>query len=160
MANVPTAWPDLWEWWEYCFAVAYHTAGQYGVTRFAIHNEPDRSVQGFTGRVGDYVRLLAYGADAARAGVRAANPALAATIHAPGLAEPDRHRVVQLRAVATLADGGELDLSDRVTWASTDPAIVRVNSTGLAASLDSGTAEITASWDDLGSAPATLVVRE
>jgi hypothetical protein len=411
MANVPRAWPDLWEWWEYCFAVAYHTAGQYGVTRFAIHSEPDRSVQGFTGRAGDYVRLLAHGADAARAGVGAANSALAATIHAPGLAEPtagrgsylrtvlsdgggdvdvvdyhqygpardgeyaaraeavrglaeavgaprplfvseynisrsgergdvdepddalglaeaqrqlilagvegmlvyrfnfpsefrnlslvrsgsgstralvdetlgyqvfkqfatavaggkellllegddraswlatrdrerifllgiyrgreplpveidlaalgvegrtavvraasadhpntiiarptvaggrlalglppasavlvsldrapdsgapvglrlepptadlDRHRVVQLRAVATLADGGELDVSDRVTWVSSDPATVRVNSTGLAASLASGTAELTASWDDLGSAPATLVVR-
>src|SRR5262249_61087858 len=88
MANVPTTWADLWEWWEYAFAVAYHTTQLHGTTRFMIHNEPDRSVQGFGGRVEDYVRLLTYGVDAARAGVKAANPALTATIYGPGLSEP------------------------------------------------------------------------
>ena len=99
MANVPRSWADLWEWWEFCFAVAYRSAREHGATRFAIHSEPDRSVQGFTGRVEDYGRLLAHGADAARAGVRAADPALAATIHAPGLAEPTARRGSYLRTV-------------------------------------------------------------
>ena len=99
MANVPREWADRWEWWEYCFAVAYHTAREHGTTRFAIHNEPDRSVQGFAGRVDDYVRLLADGADAVRAGVRAANPALSPTIHAPGLAEPTARRGSYLQTV-------------------------------------------------------------
>ena len=119
MANVPTSWADLWEWWEYCFAVAYHTAGRYGVTRFTIHSEPDRAVQGFGGRVGDYARLLAHGADAARAGVRAADPALAATIHAPALAEPTAREGGFLRTILA-ANAGDVDVLDYHQYGPSD----------------------------------------
>lgn len=109
MANVPRSWADLWEWWEFAFAVAYRGARDHGVTRFAIHSEPDRSVQGFGGRVEDYVRLLAHGADAARTGVEAANPALRARIHGPSVAEPTARRGSYLRTV--LGQGaGDVDV--------------------------------------------------
>lgn len=116
MANVPTTPEDTWEWWEYAFAVAYHAARQHGVTRFEIHSEPDRSVQGFGGGVDDYVRLLSLGADAARAGVRAGlaargAPSGEAVIYAPGLAEPTARRGNYLRQV--LASGaGDVDVID------------------------------------------------
>ena len=77
----------------------------------------------------------------------------------PPAAELDRHRVLQLRAVATLPDGSDWDVTDRVTWSSSDPAVARVHSTGLAASLTSGSVELTASWGELHSAPTALSVR-
>ncbi len=116
MANVPTTPEDTWEWWEYAFAVAYHTAREHGVTRFEIHSEPDRSVQGFGGRVDDYVRLLSWGADAAREGVRVALAARGgdagqAVIYAPGLAEPTARRGGYLQQVLTSA-ASDVDVID------------------------------------------------
>ena len=111
MANVPTTWADLWEFWEFAFAVAYHTAREHGAGRFMILSEPDRSVQGFGGRVEDYERLLHYGADAARTAVRAANPALAPIIYGPGLADPTARRGSYLQTV--LRDRpGDVDVLD------------------------------------------------
>lgn len=106
MANVPTTSADAWEWWEYAFAVAYHAAREHGITRFEIHSEPDRSVQGFGGRVDDYGRLLSWGADAAREGVQAGlaargGPSDQAVIYAPGLAEPTASHGSYLRQVLT-----------------------------------------------------------
>jgi hypothetical protein len=111
MANVPTSWADLWEFWKFTFAVAYHTAREHGARRFMILSEPDRSVQGFGGRVEDYERLLRYGADAARMAVRIANPALDPTIFGPGLADPTARRGSYLQTV--LRDRpGDVDVLD------------------------------------------------
>ncbi len=77
----------------------------------------------------------------------------------PEFADLERSRVLQLRAVGTFTDGTETDVSDRVSWSSAAPEVVRVNSTGLAVGLAPGTADLTASWDDLSSTPAPLAVR-
>ena len=77
----------------------------------------------------------------------------------PELADLERSRVRQLHVIGTFTDGTELDVSDRVSWSSAAPEVVRVNSTGLAVGLAPGTADLTASWDDLSSTPAPLAVR-
>jgi hypothetical protein len=73
--------------------------------------------------------------------------------------EMQRYRVGQVTALATFPDGSERDVSDLVRWSSSEPATLRVNSTGLAVALTVGEAALTACWVDVCGAPLSIAVR-
>ena len=70
----------------------------------------------------------------------------------------DAGSTVQLTATGTLSDANSttLVLNSQVTWSSSSPAIVAVNSSGVASALVPGTATISATFP--GVAPATSTV--
>ena len=55
-------------------------------------------------------------------------------------------------------DGSTADISSQVTWASDTPAAATISSTGLAAAMAIGTANITASMSGITSRPITINV--
>jgi Bacterial Ig-like domain (group 2). len=55
-------------------------------------------------------------------------------------------------------DGSTADISSQVTWASDTPAAATISSTGLAAAMAVGTANITASMSGITSRPITINV--
>ena len=57
---------------------------------------------------------------------------------------------VQYAAIGNYTDASWLDLTDEVTWASSDPAVATIDTTGLATAVDVGTCDITASWYSVG----------
>jgi uncharacterized protein YjdB len=64
----------------------------------------------------------------------------------------------QFTATATLTDGTKKDVSSTATWASADPTIATVSTTGLATGVAAGTAQITATQDTIVSNKVTLTV--
>jgi hypothetical protein len=65
-----TGWADYWEWWEYCFAIAYHLYNDYGFLEFEIGNEVNLDSR-YTPQ--EYAVLLQYANDAIQSAVHAVN---------------------------------------------------------------------------------------
>lgn len=61
------------------------------------------------------------------------------TLSAPGA-------TVQLRAIATLSDGTQPDVSNEASWAVTDPAVLAVSSRGLVTAVAPGRSLVTATY--------------
>lgn len=53
---------------------------------------------------------------------------------------------LQLRAIATLSDGSQPDVTNDAAWAVTDPAVLTVSSRGLVTALASGRSSVTATY--------------
>jgi len=66
---------------------------------------------------------------------------------------------LQFKATGTFSDSSTQDLTASVTWSSDAPAIAIINAAGLASSVGSGTAHITAALGAVTSVPATLTVQ-
>jgi len=66
MANPPVTQADWNEWWEHVFATVYwlNVRNNYGVDDFEVHNEPDKSGQGWGGTEAQYEQLVQQTADA------------------------------------------------------------------------------------------------
>ncbi|NLS13296.1 hypothetical protein HGP28_10375 [Vibrio sp. SM6] len=64
----------------------------------------------------------------------------------------------QFTAIGVYSDSSTVDLSNVVVWNSNDTAVATVNSAGLASSITTGDAVITAAYDGIQSANALLVV--
>src|SRR5262245_12802577 len=58
-------------------------------------------------------------------------------------------RTEQFTATATYSDGSTKDVTIEVAWASSNPALARVSSTGLVETVDLGTLEITATLSSI-----------
>lgn len=64
-------WEYKWEWWEYCFGMAYQFARIAGVTHFEIGNEPEwQQMGGLT--PDEQITAIKIGSDAIQAAVKAA----------------------------------------------------------------------------------------
>ena len=64
----------------------------------------------------------------------------------------------QFTATGYYDGGGTADLTSSVEWASTDESVVTISDSGLATGVGDGTANITATQDDITSDPVTLTV--
>jgi hypothetical protein len=92
-----------------------------------------------------------------QAALVAADAPLASGVTALEITGPDpiasQGHPVDLGAIATLADGRLLDVTDRVRWSSSDPSVLRVSNAAdkgqLSAGLVPGSATITASLGEL-----------
>jgi hypothetical protein len=64
--NPPDSTDDWNEWWEHVFATVYwiNVRNDLGVHDWQVHNEPNRSGQGWNGTLADYVTFTQYTADA------------------------------------------------------------------------------------------------
>ena len=65
---------------------------------------------------------------------------------------------LQFTAIVTYLDGSTANISSRVIWISSHPAIVTISSTGLATGVAAGSGNITAAMSVLTSLPLTLLV--
>ncbi|MBI2847864.1 MAG: Ig-like domain-containing protein, partial [Chloroflexi bacterium] len=68
-------------------------------------------------------------------------------------------RTQQFTAEGTFTDSSKVDLTNSVSWSSSDTRVARVNSLGLAASYAPGTVNITASWGSVTSPSSRLRVQ-
>jgi hypothetical protein len=69
-------------------------------------------------------------------------------------------RQAQMRAVARLSNGGEIDVTYMVSWRSVDASIASVDSWGTVVGHSLGTTEISAAFGDIESAPVAVTVVE
>lgn len=67
-------------------------------------------------------------------------------ISSPRMVTIARTTSVQFTATGTMSDGRALDLTSKVTWTSSAPDVVDIDSSGLAMALSAGRAEITAAF--------------
>ena len=65
---------------------------------------------------------------------------------------------LQFAATATYSDGSSADLTNHVTWGSSDTSVATISSTGLVTGMHAGTTVITASLSGVTSPAVTLVV--
>jgi uncharacterized protein YjdB len=65
---------------------------------------------------------------------------------------------VQYKATGTLDDGTQIDITDSVTWSSSNTSVATISSTGLATAVASGTTYIVATSGSIVSNSATLTV--
>jgi uncharacterized protein YjdB len=65
---------------------------------------------------------------------------------------------VQYKALGTLDDGTQVDITDSVTWSSSSTSVATISSTGLATAVASGTTYIVATSGSITSNTATLNV--
>jgi regulation of enolase protein 1 (concanavalin A-like superfamily) len=91
-----TTWPARWEWWEYCYAMAY-LHGTQGTRFFEIGNEPEFGIQGGL-TPEQQVEAIQWGHDALRAGYQAATGKTDSVIMAAGTNE--KHYVDYIHANA------------------------------------------------------------
>ncbi|HJQ36232.1 MAG TPA: Ig-like domain-containing protein [Thermoanaerobaculia bacterium] len=71
----------------------------------------------------------------------------------------DLNQTLQMSASGILSGGGTTDLSNRVTWSSSDPSIATIDSIGLVRAVHSGTATIAATFSNLVGT-TTITVRD
>jgi uncharacterized protein YjdB len=64
----------------------------------------------------------------------------------------------QFKAIGTLTDGTTIDVTDEVTWNSSDTSVATINSSGLATAVATGSTNITASSGSITSNTAVLNV--
>lgn len=64
----------------------------------------------------------------------------------------------QLRAVATMSDGASQDVTARAQWRSSQPTIVAVSATGIAAAISPGESDITATFETVVGSQRLAVV--
>lgn len=86
----------------------------------------------------------------------AALSSLAITAVAPDTLTPAAGTTTQLKATGTYADASTADLTDRVTWASSNTAVARVGSSGRVTTYTAGSTNISASLAP--AAPAFVAV--
>jgi uncharacterized protein YjdB len=65
---------------------------------------------------------------------------------------------VQYKAEGTLEDGTQIDITDAVTWSSSNTSVATISSTGLATAVASGITYVVATSGDIVSNNATLTV--
>ena len=65
---------------------------------------------------------------------------------------------VQYQALGTLQDGSQVDITDSVTWSSSNKSVATITSAGLATAVASGTTYIVATSGNITSNTATLDV--
>ncbi len=105
-------WPDYWGRWQRGYAHAYYLAKNFGVVRFATHNEPDawgsadqEARLEAIPNMDAFRRLLRFSSDAFRCGVEDAGLALGtsmrAIVHAPVVTRSTLH-----------ANGTQVDVRD------------------------------------------------
>ena len=68
--------------------------------------------------------------------------------------------VLQLAATGTYSDGSTADISDLVTWSSSNPNVATISSSGLATAVASGNTNVMASLAGMSSPPVTLTVSQ
>jgi uncharacterized protein YjdB len=61
-------------------------------------------------------------------------------------------------AIGTYSDGASAEITSKVTWTSSNPAVASISSDGMATGITVGTTEITASLSGVTSPAITLVV--
>jgi hypothetical protein len=61
-------------------------------------------------------------------------------------------------AIGTYSDGARAEITSKVTWTSSNPAVASISSDGMATGITVGTTEITASLSGVTSPAITLVV--
>ena len=61
-------------------------------------------------------------------------------------------------AIGTYSDGASAEITSKVTWTSSNPAVASISSDGMATGITVGTTEITASLSGVTSPALTLVV--
>jgi uncharacterized protein YjdB len=64
----------------------------------------------------------------------------------------------QFIAMGTFSDGSTTDLTNQVVWASANPSVATINSSGLATSGAAGTTQITASYQGVSAMTGTVTV--
>ena len=86
------------------------------------------------------------------------NATLQAILLTPGASTISPANILQFTATGKFSDGTTQPLSFTATWKSSDSSIATINSAGLATGVTAGTADITAIYQGIPSAPITLTV--
>jgi uncharacterized protein YjdB len=76
----------------------------------------------------------------------------------PTSASTNAGDTMQYQALGTLQDGTQVDITDSVTWSSSNKSVATINSAGLATAVASGTTYIVAKSGSITSNTATLDV--
>jgi uncharacterized protein YjdB len=76
----------------------------------------------------------------------------------PTSASTNAGDTMQYQALGTLQDGSQVDITDSVTWSSSNKSVATINSAGLATAVASGTTYIIATSGSITSNTATLDV--
>lgn len=90
----------------------------------------------------------AYGKSGSASLVVSKAPLKAITVTSPG-APIALGQTAQLQAQGTYSDKSTQDITDQVTWASAQPSVATISSTGLAASKSVGSTQVTASLNNI-----------
>lgn len=64
-------WPERWEYWQHCYAHAFHVARRFGVHKFQLYNEPNHHSQSISQE--QYLECLQFGSDAVQAAIADVN---------------------------------------------------------------------------------------